>query len=109
MRYSKEQKGLLDSQHYKEFLEKRGLKTAIINKTLTFKNINDIEIQVGEYGYWHVGSSLQKISYELYGTIEFWWTIALVNEKPTDAHFSIGDKILAPIQPSVIKRRIGDY
>ena len=42
MRYSKEQKGLLDSQHYKEFLEKRGLKTAIINKTLTFKNINDI-------------------------------------------------------------------
>lgn len=107
MRYAREEAGRLDSDHYKEFLEKRGLKYATIFKSLSFKNVRDMEIEVGTYGTWRVGMSMQKISYEVYGTIEFWWTIGLVNQKPTDAHFSIGDAILVPVMPEKIKRTIG--
>ena len=107
MRYSSDQRGLLDSDHYKEYLNKRGLKHAVIHRTVSFDGLKDIEVQVSSYENWHAGSSLHKISQDLYGTLEFWWTIALVNSKPTDAHFKIGDPIIVPVQPQIIKNRIG--
>ena len=109
MRYKNEKLGLLDSQHYKEYLEERGLKDAVIIRSVNFKNLGLIEVPVGSYGLWTAGSSLQKISQEVYGTIEYWWTIGLINAKPTDAHFNLGDEILIPTSPDVIKNIIGDY
>lgn len=107
MRYKNENKGLLDSDHYKNFLEDRGLKHAVILTSVNFKGLGRVEIAAGSYGYWNAGSSLHKISQDLYGTIEFWWTIGLLNGKPTDAHFSIGDEIIVPVYPDVIKNVIG--
>jgi hypothetical protein len=109
MRYRKESKGILDSQIYKNFLEKRGLKNATIYKTMSFGGLQDIKVEIRSYGFWTQGSSMHKISQELYGTIEYWWTIGLINSKPTDAHFSIGDEILIPVQPNIFKNKIGDY
>ena len=109
MRYKNEQLGRLDSQHYKEFLEKRGLSDAIIVKSMNFKGLDRVDIQVGSYGVWDRSSSLQKISQEVYGTIEYWWTIGLINAKPTDAHFKLGDEVLIPIQPDIIKNILGGY
>lgn len=109
MRYSSDQNGLLNSEHYKQYLKERGLKHAIIQTTFSFNGLKDVEIQVSNYGYWNVASSLHKISQELYGTIEYWWTIALVNSKPTDAHFSLGDEIVVPVRPEVIKNVTGGF
>lgn len=108
MRYINQKKGLLDSEHYKNFLENRGLKTAVIHTSVSFKGLENIDVAVVNYGVWSTNSSLHKISQELYGTIEFWWTIGLINGKPTDAHFSIGDPIIAPVTPSILKNKIGE-
>ena len=107
MRYSNDQRGLLKSEHYKEFLKERGLKHVTIHTTVSFNGLKDVEIEVSNYGYWTAGSSLYRISQDLYGTMEYWWTIALVNSNPTDLHFSLGDTIVVPVQPEVIKNVIG--
>jgi len=46
---------------------------------------------------------LIKIANEVYGDASMWWTIGLVNAKPTDQHFKIGDEIYTPVNPERIK------
>ena len=41
-------------------------------------------------------------SYLYYNDSKYWWTIALTNSKPTDAHFSIGDIVYIPENPYYI-------
>ena len=45
---------------------------------------------------WGVGSRLYKLADEFYGNPEMWWVIAQFNERPTEAHISLGDVIYIP-------------
>lgn len=107
MRYLGQDKGLLENQLYSEKLKQRGRKNAEILRTTTFEGLKGQNYEVIFYGLWTHSSSLHKISQDSYGTMEFWWTIGLINNKPTDQHFSVGDEIYIPTQPSLIKNTIG--
>ena len=45
---------------------------------------------------WAQGDRYFKLSYEHYGDPEFWWIIAWYNEKPTEAHISLGEIVYIP-------------
>ena len=107
MRYLASQTGLLDSDIYKKKLEERGVEYIEIHRTIVFQNLRGRNFEVVNYGLWDHSTSLHKISQESYGTFEYWWTIGLINNKPTDQHFEIGDEIYIPKQPSLIKNTIG--
>lgn len=107
MRYLASSEGVLDNPLYSEKLKQRGRKNAVIERTVDFKGLKGKNYEVVFYGLWNHSSSLHKISQESYGTMEYWWTIGLINNKPTDQHFEVGDEIYIPKQPNLIKNTIG--
>ena len=48
------------------------------------------------YKVWSLGDRMHKFAHEAYGDSELWWVLAWFNQKPTDAHYKIGDKIAIP-------------
>jgi hypothetical protein len=37
-----------------------------------------------------------------------WWIIAFYNQKPTDAHFTIGEEMYIPVRPSDVISQVRD-
>lgn len=98
-KYSKNNKALLSNDLYFEVLEKKGVKSLVIRKTTMFDNLQGTEFGVIEEHVWSHGDNLYKLSNRYYGEYQYWWTIGLINSKPTDAHYSIGDTVYIPSNP----------
>ena len=107
MRYRSETKGVLKNTNYEHLRSKHDRERAIIFRTVDFGALKNQQIQVSRYGTWNVGSSLFKIAFDVYGRTDYWWVIGMVNAKPTDAHFSIGDEIYYPVSPTIIINSVG--
>ena len=79
----KKERGLARLKHYKRHifydLKEEDLKDMVIN-----------------YKVWSLGDRMHKFAHEAYGDSELWWVLAWFNQKPTDAHYKIGDKIAIP-------------
>ena len=43
-----------------------------------------------------MGDRMYKYASQYYGSTSYWWVIAWYNNKPTDAHYKIGDPIYIP-------------
>jgi hypothetical protein len=50
-----------------------------------------------EIHIWKTGDRYFKLANKYYGDIKYWWIIAYFNKKPTEAHLSVGDKLLIPL------------
>ena len=93
---------ILNSDSYKEVFEKRGVKYIRIRRTKDFSKLTGVDFEVEEEHVWSVSDNLFKLSYRFFGDYEFWWTIAMINGKPTDGHYSIGDIVYIPKNPNRI-------
>jgi len=83
---------------YKDIFKKRNVPfiDQYTTKRLTYPtsaHMQDVEIT--QY-MWGVGDRYWKLASEFYGEPEYWWVIAWFNQKPTEAHVSVGDIILIP-------------
>jgi len=105
-KYKNEKNAINSSDLYQELFENRGIKFARQRRTFVFTGLDFDTIQVSEY-VWRQGDSLYKLSNLFYGTLDFWWVIAFVNKKPTDAHYNYGDTIFIPKDPMLIVEAIG--
>jgi len=56
---------------------------------------------------WTVGDRLYKLAAKYYGNPQYWWIIARFNNKPTDAHFNLGDMVLIPLPRETIMDMYG--
>ena len=101
-RYLKDLTGILNSDLYFNIFEKKGRKFLKIRRTVSFKNLQETEVDVLTEHIWAKEDKLFKLSMRYYGTIDFWWVIGLVNKKPTDGHFKIGEIVYIPNKPSTI-------
>ena len=101
-KYKNQRKATIYEESYKELFEKRNVDFLTIRRTITFEDLENVRIEVGNSRLWRPGDSLYKLSYEFYGRIDYWWTIALVNNKPTDAHFKFGDEVKIPADPTIL-------
>jgi|TARA_Y100000289_G_scaffold65800_1_gene80245 hypothetical protein len=50
------------------------------------------------------GDKMYKFAYDFYGDTDHWWIIAWYNNKPTDAHFKVGDTVYIPKELDVAIR-----
>lgn len=101
-KYSDDRPGILNDESYFDILRGKGVKELRIRRTQDFSKLKGIDVEIEGEHLWSYGDSLYKLSYKYYNSYDFWWTIGLVNNKPTDAHYSIGDVVLIPVNPGVI-------
>ena len=104
--YPDQETMLLDFDIYVEKNESRGVKTIKLRRTQTFENLSGLEIDVLDEHTWSFGDSLLKLSNKFYNAPNYWWIIAFINKKPTDAHFKIGDILYIPSNPQFIEGQL---
>ena len=107
-RYKNQRKARLAHPMYDELFDRRKINFLEIRRTMVFEELKGRTFSTIETREWTFGDSLYKLSYQYYNTIEFWWVIALVNNKPTDAHFKFGDMITIPANPDIFNNLIGN-
>lgn len=88
-----------DSENLEYILNSKDLKHVRHYTTAKFKFPTEAELaQLNIVSdTWKLGDRLYKYSNKYYGDTELWWILAWFNQKPTEGHFSIGDKILIPL------------
>ncbi len=83
---------------YEKTLEKRDVK--FINQYTTPEIAKDILLKSKDFIYsyhiWAHGDRLYKLADSYYGDSKLWWVIGLINQKPTESHFAVGDLVLIP-------------
>lgn len=87
-----------DQGYQKEILDEKGIKRLYQFETPTLRYPTSEEIQTLsiETETWKRGSKLFKLAHKHYSDSRLWWVIAWFNQKPTDSHYSFGDKVLVP-------------
>jgi len=102
--YKRKYSTILKNDIYFDLFENRGVKYLKIRKTKTFDNLEDLQIEIHEEFYsWSATDNLRRLASEFYDDPSVWWVIGLVNQKPTDAHWKIGDKVIIPIDPYIVE------
>jgi nucleoid-associated protein YgaU len=104
--YNSEEIAILRSDHYFDFFERRGIKFAKIRRTKTFEAIHGLELEIKEEHVWSHGDTLLRLSRKYYGSGKLWTSIALMNRKPTDAHYSIGDIVYIVKDPNAVTGKL---
>lgn len=83
---------------YSEHFRKRDVN--FINQYTTLELPRDAFEKTKDFMYsyhiWKRGDKLFKLAYEHYGDSSLWWVIGLINQKPTESHFAVGDLVLIP-------------
>lgn len=100
----------LDKKLYKELLNKREIYDIIHYDTATYNyDIVDLVPFTLKEVVWKSGDRLYKLSQQYYGSVEYWWVIAFINQKPTDSHFQVGDILFIPQPLEEVLDFIGVY
>lgn len=99
MPYLKRKPLINKSDLYKQKFKDKGVTSFKQLSVPSFVYPTEEEIQTLEIftDTWKQGDSFEKISYKYYNDVEYWWIIPFFNNKPTEQHFNIGDKILIPL------------
>ncbi len=105
-KYKNNDKAVITDDHYQNLKDDRGIKKLRIRRTKTFDNIQGMEFEVLTEHVWSKTDKLHHLSRRYYGTNNYWWVIGLVNNKPTDAHYVIGDVLQIPRRPSIVVEAI---
>jgi len=84
-----------DDNLYEKVAEDRGIKRLIQHRTKIFDEIDLSTLVYNKY-IWKKDDNLFKVANRFFPNRNYWWIIAYVNNKPTDAHFEIGDEVLIP-------------
>ena len=101
-KFLNDKKATLNNSSYFDVFERKGVKFLRIRRTKDFSPLVGIEFEILKEHIWTKTDSLIKLSNKYYRNSENWWTIAILNGKPTDAHYSIGDVVYIPQNPTQI-------
>jgi len=97
-RYRKTDSFLNDDQLYESHFKQRRLGGIFQYETAFFPKITDEEYEDTDsiLHIWKVGDRYTKLSQIYYKDPQYWWVIALYNQRPTESHVSVGDEIYVP-------------
>tara|TARA_R110001599_G_C11895720_1_gene625677 strand:+ start:150 stop:509 length:360 start_codon:yes stop_codon:yes gene_type:complete len=88
-----------DNMSYQEsFFENRDIQQIVQYETARFYYPTVAERQSMSVSTmnWTATSKLYNLANQYYGDPTLWWLIAWFNQKPTEAHYTIGDTIYIP-------------
>jgi len=89
---------------YYNIFEERGVTGVTQYATRIMRKLNKADrahLSIAEK-QWSIGDRLYKLAAEYYGSPQYWWVIARFNNKPTDAHFNLGDMVYIPLPRETI-------
>ena len=99
-----------DDTIYQDMLENRALKFFRQNESAHYKPLSAARMrkltQVQEV--WDTATRLSNLAAKHYGDPTYWWVIARFNNKPTDAHFSVGEPVRIPLPRELILKYYRD-
>jgi len=95
-KFYNDREAILNNDLYFDLFEKRGIKHIKITRTKNFSKLSGKEFQILEEHIWSQGDTFWKLADKYIGDTSLWWTLAIINKKPTDNHCSIGDVIYIP-------------
>ena len=98
-RYEPEEVFLNDNTRYRKVFERRGIKRVYHYGTPSIKTLDPSDYtKIKTIPHiWTLGDRYYKLAYKYYQDPTLWWVLGWFNQKPTDAHVSIGDPIYIPI------------
>jgi len=82
------------NDQYKDIFDEKGVKFIEQFRTPSLKKIPDL-LPTFDY-VWKQGDQYWSLSYKYFGNRKYWYVIALLNNKPTESHVSIGETIKIP-------------
>ena len=88
-----------DEMSYQEsFFDKRDIQQLTQYETARFyyPSIRERQSMSVATINWTATSKLYNLAHQYYGDPSLWWIVAWYNQKPTEAHFNIGDIIYVP-------------
>jgi hypothetical protein len=91
-------KNLMDL--YKKQRKARGIPGALTQyetTRLATVTVEDAKSLSNVAHVWQTGDRLYKLADRYYNDPELWWIIAWYNNRPTEAHFNVGDLIQVPL------------
>tara|TARA_R100000808_G_scaffold20174_1_gene43686 strand:+ start:1275 stop:1613 length:339 start_codon:yes stop_codon:yes gene_type:complete len=91
---------------YEKFMDKRGVKAIRQWSTgrLHYPTLADMANITQSQHVWKAGDRYYKLAIKYYGSAQYWWVIALFNQKPTEADVKMGDLINIPLPLEAILR-----
>ena len=93
-------KGKNRNQQYKEIFDERGVKSIEQYRTPILKKIPDTVLT---FDYvWKVGDTYNNLAHKFFRNRTYWYIIALINNKPTEAHLQEGEKIKIPYDVNLV-------
>lgn len=108
IRYNNRTAITLDREFYKQLLDNRSIYGITHYSTPSFDyNTSGVVPFEVEAIIWKQGDRLHKMSQKYYNSVEYWWVIAFINQKPTDSHFQTGDTVLVPTSLERVLQFIG--
>ena len=88
-----------DEMSYKDsFFDKRAIEQIVQYETARFyyPSVSERQNMNVSTIVWASNSRLYNLASQYYGDPSLWWLIAWYNQKPTEAHYSIGDVVYIP-------------
>lgn len=106
MRYNKTPIVINNTEQWRRYYKEKGLnyirqfatpniKHPTAEETLGIEEVENV---------WTFGDRLWKVAQINYDDPKLWWVIAQWNQKPTDAHFKIGDIYFVPFPLTEVLR-----
>ena len=94
-KYLNQYTSINNTKLYKQMLRDRGVLSIQQFRTKYFNQIDRSGFRTQTH-VWTKNDKLIRLSNTFYGDGQYWWLIGYFNQKPTDAHFEVGDEVLIP-------------
>jgi hypothetical protein len=98
-RYDNRQIFLNTNELYENTFEERNVNSIRHYDTAEFAypNVSEIKGLTSVNHIWKTGDRYFKLAIQYYGSAQYWWVIAMFNQKPTEANLTVGDLINIPL------------
>ena len=64
---------------------------------MKFPTADEIQRMTIKNHVWSVGDRYYKLAIENYGDASYWWVIAMFNQRPTEANWTVGEVVQIPL------------
>ncbi len=95
-----------DNERYEKVLDDRDVKSILHYNTaqMSYPSQSEMEQITKSRHVWTTGDRYYKLAYKYYSSTQYWWVIALFNQKPTEADVTVGEVIFIPTPLEAVLR-----